>query len=324
MSSNAQRVQRRLDVAVEGQKLNPLGEAITFENDLFVGSLFFTHRSPHGGSPSCCFPHFLDAGGESPPLWELQIQGRFKRQPESDVFIGLELERKTEMGFVTRALAGAVLTFFNMVAHSKGTEVKASFGSDTERPLFAVPLMKLDRIYVHDEPVQLPILGDERQGCFSMDADGAILAELDRTEARPRTDCYMTWLLASPRVDWFRWEVISQSLGSMNLEQFWGEQPCFVSVFDSPTPQERRRMLSMRLHAPLVDRALEAPAFIESSTDLGGLSEPGATSLAEPFRLKRLDPAEVFKASPISLSTASPRSPSEASAEDVFESPLHH
>ncbi len=48
------------------------------------------------------------------------------------------------------------------------------------------PLMGADRIFITEEPVALPIPGDNRKGVFSIDASGTV-QQLDRSAAVPGT-----------------------------------------------------------------------------------------------------------------------------------------
>lgn len=189
------------------------------------------------------------------PVFEIQIQGRFLREPTGSVFVGLQLEQQVQMGFIARTLASVLLTLFQAVAAGRGTELRSSFGSADELPHLAVPLDMCERRYLHDEPVTLPILGDERFGAFRVDSAGNIQEELPKSSARPRANTYMTWTIGTPHLDWHEWKVIGlPGLQSLALEQFWGEQPANVIIFEEDSAS-RRQLFGMRFHAPLIEKA---------------------------------------------------------------------
>ncbi len=167
------------------QRMCPWGDIRPFENEVFEGQVFFAHRPPAGSGPTFDHGALLEGRGDPIPLWELQIQGRFKVQPVGSVFFAAELwDHPMQLNFLTRAACMVVLGIVAALAKQRGFELRYSFGSASgEKPAMGFPLMGADRIFITEEPVALPIPGDNRKGVFSIDASGTV-QQLDRSGRR--------------------------------------------------------------------------------------------------------------------------------------------
>ena len=94
--------------------------------------------------------------------FEIQVQGKFKRLPEGEIYVGAEATDKMEMGFMTRTFAIMALKF----ARSLVPNLHYSFGEDTssnedyEIPHLVGPMFPtLDRILETDVGEAPPTLG---------------------------------------------------------------------------------------------------------------------------------------------------------------------
>lgn len=62
-------------------------------------------------------------------MFEVQVQGKFKRLPEGEIFVGAESLYKLELGMITRSISKAAMAFAgNMVK-----DLQYSFGDDPDR-----------------------------------------------------------------------------------------------------------------------------------------------------------------------------------------------
>eukprot|EP00928_Gymnodinium_smaydae_P044626 TRINITY_DN29762_c0_g1_i1.p1 TRINITY_DN29762_c0_g1~~TRINITY_DN29762_c0_g1_i1.p1 ORF type:complete len:992 (+),score=73.77 TRINITY_DN29762_c0_g1_i1:200-3175(+) len=301
MASRMHATQRRLRVEIEGHQggvhLSPSGDSQPFETEHFEGSVFFVHKptqqtSRGESAPPFAYDKFLANRGSPTPLWELQIQGRFKAKPSGTLFFGFELrDGPMQLSLVTRACANAILRFGSSLAKQRGLDLRYSFGrANKERPLLAFPLKGADRIYCSQTALELPILGDDRKGVWRHE-NGAWV-DMDRDSISFDENMYFTFLFASCRIDWTSWTVPGiPGFGALQLEDFWGRQAAHVVIFDeSSSPSADRRLyFNLKLQAPRSSStdATQVQSHVSSPAASSRQLEPvqpdidGSTSLAK-------------------------------------------
>lgn len=221
-------------------QVSPWGASTAFNNDYFEGSLFFVHRPPTGSDLSFEFADLLAGRGSPTPLWEMQIQGRFKVKPCSTVFFGLELwNGPMRLGVVTRSLCRIILKFGSFLAKQRGIEFRHSFGkTNGEKPRIAFPILGADRIFLSDSPIPLPLAGNSDKGVWRMQ-DGS-WAEVDRSSVAIDEGTFATFLFATSRIDWSTWTLAGiPGLGSLNLADFWGPQAAHFVIYDEIRGHQR-------------------------------------------------------------------------------------
>mmetsp|Transcript_20319 Transcript_20319/g.36936 ORF Transcript_20319/g.36936 Transcript_20319/m.36936 type:complete len:904 (-) Transcript_20319:33-2744(-) len=282
---------RNLEVFVEKdgdmRPISPWGSHMRIDNEFYEGSMFFVHRPPQSQPRTFDYEWLLGARGDPPPAWELQLQGRFKVEPVSPVFLAFELwDGPMRLGFVTRTLCRAILRFAAVLAKNRGIDLGHSLGEKPgEVPMFAVPYLGADRVYVSDEPVPLPLKGDSRQGAWKQPQGGSKCEtewpSVSKSDIPMNTKQYVTTLWATSRLDWSNWSAEGiPGLGSLDLEQFWGIQPAHILIYDQGGPGGRRRtFFHMKLSSflgaaaphvlPSPRHSLSPPATDEPSSQYG-------------------------------------------------------
>eukprot|EP00981_Chlorochromonas_danica_P015379 scaffold11846_cov149-Ochromonas_danica.AAC.10 len=68
-------------------------------------------------------------------LFEVQVQGKFKRAPAGEVFVGAEASQKLELGILTRSISRLVLQFISTMVG----DLHYSFGDNQNNPAFELP-----------------------------------------------------------------------------------------------------------------------------------------------------------------------------------------
>eukprot|EP00931_Biecheleriopsis_adriatica_P063261 TRINITY_DN38269_c0_g1_i1.p1 TRINITY_DN38269_c0_g1~~TRINITY_DN38269_c0_g1_i1.p1 ORF type:complete len:962 (-),score=150.96 TRINITY_DN38269_c0_g1_i1:19-2904(-) len=254
---------RDLKVSViSGDRRVPVGYAgntIPVRSELFDGAIFFAHRPPSGSSAPWAFRERMEGRGSPDWLWEVQLHGRFLKQPRGPVWLRAELrDGPMQLGLVSRALCRAILKFARMMAQRRGGEIGYSFGDEAgEHPAISVPILLLDRIFVSDKTHALPVGGDEPKGTWRM--VNGLWQPIERSSVTIDTQSYITVVLATSYIDWANWQLAGiPGLGSLSLETFWGDQGAWISLIDmEPDGTDRRFFLEANLEPSKV--SLDTP-----------------------------------------------------------------
>lgn len=222
------------------------GTPATFSNEFGEGSVCLVHRPLAGDEAAWA----LSADGravleisELPPIWELQIQVRFKVRPSGHLWVGLELRQEAmKLGWVTRQMAYAILKVAQSLAAQRGAELRYTLGDDkfTERPHIAAPIMGAHRMFRSDGPTKLPITWPGRKGTWHL-SDGQWVP-VERSSNFFDTDHYFTFILNTPRLDWNTWQLTKlPGLGSLDIATFIGKQPCCSMLYDDGEEEVKAR-----------------------------------------------------------------------------------
>ena len=94
-------------------------------------------------------------------MFEVQVQGKFKRMPVGEIFCGAESSNKMELGLITRSISKAACNFCATIVN----DLHYSFGDDQDAPNYQVPHIvaplfpTLDKIVVTPAGEEPPPLG---------------------------------------------------------------------------------------------------------------------------------------------------------------------
>jgi hypothetical protein len=135
---------------------NAKGQPFPFETEFFKGTAFLTvlHSTM---DPQ--FKPFYPA--DKKREFEVQVQGRFKRLPEGEIFVGAESTSKMEMGWMTRSFSNMALKFAGTMVN----DLHYSFGEDQKQALYEFPHVvapmfpTLDKILETKDGETLPEMG---------------------------------------------------------------------------------------------------------------------------------------------------------------------
>jgi phage tail tube protein FII len=82
--------------------------------------------------------------------FEVQVQGKFKRKPTGEIYVGADITKKMELGILTRSMCRMVLKFVGTMVN----DLHYSFGDspnakDAESPHLVAPLLRgMDKVVV--------------------------------------------------------------------------------------------------------------------------------------------------------------------------------
>lgn len=196
-----------------------------FENDHFVGSVFFAHRPSRCCDSAYAHAALLEASGSS---WEIQIQGRFKIQPRGELCCGGELPRlPVTLRRIMKTMCRVILTDVKVQTQQDGTQ------------MLHTPITQAHRLFRSDAPIALPIHHEESCGTWGW-SDGKWLP-LDRnplpwlgaTRSFFDTHHYFAFSFNSPHLNFESWTVTGiPGIGSLDLGRFLGSSAVSVKLFD--------------------------------------------------------------------------------------------
>lgn len=270
MTMPAKKLGIRLESA-EGpaKSLWPYGDTATFDNELFEGKVWWGHRPPVGSAIPFPYHQMLDSRANPPPLWELQVQGRFKVVPNGTLFFAGEMQDKPLLlGMFTRAFLKVALRWVARQARDRGTELRYSLGSKTESPIIAFPMRGFDRIFCTDEPMELPIrgTGDKRKGAWKWRGGEWVETRKSSLTFGPGSG-YMTFVFGTKMVDGRIWAASDvPGVGTLDLTRVLDTQPAHVLVFDEVAGA--RRLFLELIIGPEEGRDLDSTDAPSGVTDV--------------------------------------------------------
>ncbi len=88
-------------------------------------------------------------------MFEVQVQGKFKREPQGEIFVGAEATSKMELGLLTRSISRAAMKFCATLVD----DLHFSFGDDPQDPLYQLPHAVAPIFPTFDKVIATPLGG---------------------------------------------------------------------------------------------------------------------------------------------------------------------
>lgn len=85
-------------------------------------------------------------------LFEVQVQGKFKRMPQGEIYVGAEASLKMELGMITRSIARAAI---NLCSSMVG-DLHSSLGDNKNGELFQLPHLVAPMFITFDKIICTP------------------------------------------------------------------------------------------------------------------------------------------------------------------------
>lgn len=167
-------------------------------NDLFEGQIHVMMRDLPNNT--------YDFAGEKEVLWEIQIQGKFKRQIKGPIYLALELPQheKYQVTAPMRMVIRACLQLMKTMGHK---EVHLSFGGKGELPHMGAPAFhSFDRVVVTPPGETPPPLGTHLP---KMPFDIQRRKNFFKSELKIDLDSTYTFSMKNRRFDPLGWRVVS-------------------------------------------------------------------------------------------------------------------
>mmetsp|Transcript_27129 Transcript_27129/g.31022 ORF Transcript_27129/g.31022 Transcript_27129/m.31022 type:complete len:310 (+) Transcript_27129:91-1020(+) len=136
----------------EGTSVDLAKSPFEINNELFEGKLHVLMRDLPGNT--------YDFDGDKDVLWEIQIQGKFKRQIKGPIYLALELPQH-EKYRVTPPMKMVIRAMLQLMKTMGHKDVHLSFGGNDELPHMGAPAFhSFDRVVVTPSGGTPPVLGE--------------------------------------------------------------------------------------------------------------------------------------------------------------------
>ena len=215
-------------VAMHGNSHQPM----PFKNDLFEGRVLLMLVDKAGGDE--------DEHGDKPyashfngkqRIMEIQLQGKFLRQPRGHLWLGGEIGDKMSLGWGLKAFCGVLLGVIRKIG--KGN-IHHSFGDAEEKPSIVSTFYHfVDRLIVTPAGEAPPALGGDGE----LPEDNAARKARKKAKVVPAIDTSATYTFSvyTKYVDLLHWKVCGlPGLRPFDLHSFWGTQPLTFVCYDLP------------------------------------------------------------------------------------------
>ncbi len=227
---------------VSNERVHPNGEPIAFDNELFSGHSLLMFRTsdadtkdpPDGARGSAKNDIVSDYLRNKKRRFEIQMQFKFKKLPDSPLFMCCDLDDPIKLGLVQRAFVKATLNFvqqknptlsYCLSGYDKVSEEDRKAGK-YENPHIAFPVeTTLDRLVVTKPGEQPPRLGE------NVHEDPEAMAIRKRGISYNLSDTY-TFCIWSAYVDFLSWKAVNlPAIRPFSIANVNGAQPTSLKFY---------------------------------------------------------------------------------------------
>lgn len=170
-------------------------------------------------------------------LFEVQVQGKFKRQPAGEIFVGAEASAKMELGLFTRSISMAAMKLCSTMV----TDMHYSFGESMDNPNHQLPHVvgpifpTMDKIIVTPPGETPPPLGIPFTEDINYRKERLKYKSID--EAQVKLDHTYSLSVNTSNLNLLDWTMVNiPMVKPMDLRTFFGnasiqlgESPCSLS-----------------------------------------------------------------------------------------------
>eukprot|EP01035_Chromulina_nebulosa_P017045 gene17045-22554_t len=201
---------------------------IPFETELFKGySLIVLRTDPVD-------PHY-QSFFLGKRLFEVQMQGKFKRMPTGELYVGTEAIEKVELGIITRSLSKAILQFLGTMING----LQVSFGDsptnpDQQFPHLVAPMFNsLDKIVVTPPGETPPPMGIPFVESNEFKIQRRKFRSLN--ECNIDLECTYSFSVNSSQISWINWNLSGiPMVRPLDLRTFAGNSPIRLVGYEVP------------------------------------------------------------------------------------------
>jgi hypothetical protein len=201
------------------------------ENDLFVGKIILVLRplTPEDD------PHFKDRVMDARKTFEIQIQGKFKRIPRGQMFMGGQLTEPS-LGRMTKGISNILL---RLLSRHVGANLAHSFGTDDELPHISFPLITaMDKVVITKPHEHVPTLG--QPFVESHELKQRRMSSAKSVDKWNLEDTY-SMSYSADSIDLSRWRIVYPC--ELNLGNLWGNSALRLIVYEKDQETEKNNYL---------------------------------------------------------------------------------
>ena len=203
---------------------------IPVETELFKGQILVIIRPPNP---------------EDDPYWNerifskkkrkiiVQVQGKFKYEPEGVIYAGAEISEPMKLGLITRGLASVLLRLVD----SFNSNVHSSFGDAKERAHIVVPAYTFFERIVVTPPGETPPPMTE---VFPESAESIAARQKKPSLGQWNTSDTYSLSFYSMYIDLPTWKLVSLPVsGDISLKTFWGNSLLRICMYEKDNRNKR-------------------------------------------------------------------------------------
>ena len=202
--------------------------AISFDTDIFKGTCLLLIRTDPLDTKYA--PFF-----EGKRQFEVQVQGKFKRVPKGQIYVGAETGHKMELGILTRSIVKALLKF----AGSMVNNLHYSFGDDPTKPdwqashVVAPIVCGMDRIVITPQGEKAPEMGEPFAPYESWEARKKRVSSKEKL----RIDTTSTYSMSvnTSNIDLTSWSMVGVPMvGKVAMSNLFGDTFIKLVAYELP------------------------------------------------------------------------------------------
>ena len=197
---------------------------VDFETDIFKGKILMLLRPKNLQDD----PYWSSLFSRKKRSFILQVQGKFKRKPTGQIFVGAEITERMKMGLFTRGILGILIKclsqFFSDFSHSFGNK------EETEFPRIAAPAHRaFERLVVTPPGKDPPVIG----GDPFQESDSERSERIKSSNWEWDTESTYSFSFYSMYVDLPTWRVVNLKVsGNIDLSTLWGDSALRIVLYE--------------------------------------------------------------------------------------------
>ena len=165
-------------------------------------------------------------------VFELQVQGQFKRLPIGEIVVGGESTNKMELGLIMRSVCKAVCNFGSSIIndlHFSFGDLQSNF--DYQLPHMAAPLFTtMDRVIVSLDKSSVPKMGEPFIEDPEYRKKRMKFKNID--DANIKLEHIYSFSVASSNIDFCKWCTVGiPMVRPMDLRTIWGDSDLSLGTY---------------------------------------------------------------------------------------------
>ncbi len=245
------------------ERINANGKPIEVDNELITGQLLIMVRTcdadakeePEVTGGSVSNDVISNYFRKKKRRFEIQYQIKFKKIPDSQIYLSIEYDEPVSLNFLSRTSVGAAMKFVKMknptfsysLSGKETTTDEDKEKGNYENPHFAFPIeTSLDRIVITKEGDLAPILGG------TIEEDPEARKEWKDNRINYNTNDTYTLCLYSAYIDFPSWKAVNlPAVPQFSLARVNDAQPISVKLYSLKSNNDKGKHLQKDLETIL-------------------------------------------------------------------------
>ena len=198
-----------------------------FETEIFKGvTLLLVRTAPMD-------THYRNFFEGTKREFEVQVQGKFKRAPEGEIYVGAEATQKMELGIITRSACRILLNFVaTMVNDSHYSFGDLSTDKLCESPHLVAPLLRgMDKVVVSKPGEKIPEMG----GPFHESPEARKKRTKSNMAFKVDVSCTYSFSVNTSNLDLCAWNIVGVPMvKNLDMRSLFGDAGIRLVAYELP------------------------------------------------------------------------------------------